>query len=431
MAHLATAAGYHRLVQRLNRYPQGAPPADLLFQILKRLYSERDARLVSLLPIKVFSVSSAAEAFGMRPGATRTVLDNLCDRGLLVDFDRNGRRTYCLPPPMAGFFEFTLMRTRADIDQKALAELYYRYINVEEDFGRALFARGVTQLGRVFIQEPQIPEILRLEVLDHDRVSHMIETAAVIGVSLCYCRHKMAHLHRACTAPMDNCMTLNHVAASLIRHGHARRVSRTEAMELLEQAYAFNLVQFGENVRAQINFICHCCKCCCEAMIAARRFALFHPVHASGFAPVIDPARCTGCGKCVSACPVEALHLEAQAANGRPKAATARLNPQICLGCGVCARTCPSGAVRMAPRPRATITPANTAHRVILMAIERGNLAQVLFDNQVWFSHRALSTLLSVILSLPPIKRALAARQIKSRYIEWLVERCKWQPSLP
>ena len=44
-----------------------------------------------------------------------------------------------MPPPMAGFIEFALMRTRGDIDQKYLSELYYQYMNVEEDFVKELF----------------------------------------------------------------------------------------------------------------------------------------------------------------------------------------------------------------------------------------------------------------------------------------------------
>ncbi|MBC8442157.1 MAG: hypothetical protein H8D87_21025 [Deltaproteobacteria bacterium] len=42
--------------------------------------------------------------------------------------------TDVLPPPMAGFFEFSMMRVRHDIDQKVLGELFYQYLNVEEDF---------------------------------------------------------------------------------------------------------------------------------------------------------------------------------------------------------------------------------------------------------------------------------------------------------
>ena len=46
---------------------------------------------------------------------------------------------------MAGFFEFSMMRVREDVDQKLLAELFYQYLNVEEDFVRDLFGIGETQ----------------------------------------------------------------------------------------------------------------------------------------------------------------------------------------------------------------------------------------------------------------------------------------------
>jgi hypothetical protein len=38
-------------------------------------------------------------------------------------------------------------------------------------------------------------------------------------------------------------------------------------------------------------------------------------------------------------------------------------------------------------------------------------------------SHRALAAVLGVILNLPPVKRAMASRQLKSRYLEALLER--------
>ena len=44
--------GYEQLVERLNRFPQGAPPSDLLYAILKTLFTKKEAKLVSLLPIK-------------------------------------------------------------------------------------------------------------------------------------------------------------------------------------------------------------------------------------------------------------------------------------------------------------------------------------------------------------------------------------------
>jgi hypothetical protein len=66
----------------------------------------------------------------------------------------------------------------------------------------------------------------------------------------------------------------------------------------------------------------------------------------------------------------------------------------------------------------------------VLMAIERNCLQHIIFDNQVLHSHRALAALLGVIFRLPPIKQALAARQLKSRYLTHIVNRLHWQPAV-
>ena len=63
-----------------------------------------------------------------------------------------------------------------------------------------------------------------LQVLDYGLASEVIKTASHRGVGMCYCRHKMEHLDRACDAPMQICMTFNNSAASLIKHGFAREV---------------------------------------------------------------------------------------------------------------------------------------------------------------------------------------------------------------
>lgn len=57
------------------------------------------------------------------------------------------------------------------------------------------------------------------------------------------------------------------------------------------------------------------------------------------------------------------------------------------------------------------------------MAIERGKLQDLVFDNQALASHRAMAAVLGVILKLPPVKRVLASRQLKSRYLEALLAR--------
>jgi formate hydrogenlyase subunit 6/NADH:ubiquinone oxidoreductase subunit I len=425
MAHQAARTGYQKLVKRLNKYPQGAPPAKLLFEILKMLMSEKEAALVAMVPIKPFTAMTAARAWKTSLAEAQKALDGLAGRALLIDVQGRKNRYYVLPPPMAGFFEFSMMRLRGDLDQKLLAKLYYEYITVEEDFIKALFTRGETQLGRVFVNEPVLSSENALHVLDYERASEVIKTSSYRGIGLCYCRHKMGHAGHACDAPLDICMTFNTTAASLIRHGYARAVDVAEGLALLDEARGRNLVQFGENVRNRVSFICNCCGCCCEAMIAARRFGLLHPVHTTNFLPMIDLETCTGCGECAAVCPVEAMTMVSANDPLHPRKKKAKLDEILCLGCAVCVRICKAESLRLASRPERVITPLNSTHKAVLMAIERGKLQNLIFDNQALASHRAMAAVLGVILKLPPVKQAMASKQMKSRYVETLIARLK------
>lgn len=80
MAHRTLRNSYSQLSDRLNRFPQGAPPTELLFQILKILFSEKEAELVSTLPIKPFTADKASRIWKMDITSTRKVLDELASR---------------------------------------------------------------------------------------------------------------------------------------------------------------------------------------------------------------------------------------------------------------------------------------------------------------------------------------------------------------
>jgi formate hydrogenlyase subunit 6/NADH:ubiquinone oxidoreductase subunit I len=52
--------------------------------------------------------------------------------------------------------------------------------------------------------------------------------------------------------------------------------------------------------------------------------------------PRLTPAACAGCGRCVEACPQEAI------TPGRPP----RFDLSRCIGCFCCAEICPQGAIQ-------------------------------------------------------------------------------------
>lgn len=419
MGHLTTKDAYRNLEERINWFTQGAAPTETLYKILEVLFTEQEAKMVSQLPIRPFTIKKAAGIWQLSEYHTEQMLDKLCEKGLLVDSDHNGVRKFVMPPPMIGFFEFALMRTRGDIDQKYLSELFHQYLNVEEDFIKGLFLGMDTKLARIMVQEPVLLSQQANHILDYERATHLIEEAQYIGVGLCYCRHKNHHLGIDCqlNAPWETCLSFDNVARSLAEHGeYTRLIDKSEALDILQTSYEYNLVQMSENVREHPAFLCNCCGCCCEALGAVKRFGPMQPIETTNYICKINTESCKGCGKCAKVCPIGAI----QMVDGKPV-----VDETLCLGCGVCARNCFTKAVMLERRPQQVITPVNSTHRFVLEAIEKGTLQNLVFDNQAFASHRAMAAVFGTILKLPPIKQALASKQFKSVYLDNLLSRQK------
>ncbi|MBI9014712.1 MAG: 4Fe-4S binding protein [Clostridiales bacterium] len=408
MSHITAKKSYEQLVDRLNKYPQGAPPSESLYKILSILFSEKEAKLVAQLPIRPFEIKTAAKRWSVSYSEASKVLEDLASRAILLDIYKEGKVFYVLPPPMAGFFEFSMMRTRGDINQELLGQLYYEYLNVEEDFVKQLFTGTETNMVRAFCNESVLTTDDAVTILDFEKASHYIKSSEHMGISMCYCRHKMQHMNQACDAPMDICMTFGPVAESLIRHGHARKTDAVEGMELLHQAYEHNLVQCGENMKKGVSFICNCCGCCCEALLAAKRFGNLHPIETTQFLAEVNRETCTDCGRCVNVCPVDAIEIVDNQVG---------VIEELCLGCGVCVRNCSFDSMLFNKREVKIITPNSSVHRSVLMAIEKGKLQNLIFDNDALYSHRAMAAIISSILKLSPVKRAMASDQMKSVYL--------------
>ena len=420
LSHISNKEAYKSLEERINRFPQGAPPSKTLHKILNLLFTEKEAQLVAQLPIKPFNIKTASKIWKLSLLETESLLDKLANKAILLDIDNSGNKEYVLPPPMIGFFEFSLMRTTTDIDQKLLSELYFQYLNVEEDFIKDLFLGTDTKFGKVFIYESVLSKNNQVEIMEYDRASNIIGNAKFITVSMCFCRHKMQHLGKNCDAPMETCLTFGNTAYSLNKHGFGRSIESSEALEILQCSNEHNLVQCGENVREDSCFLCNCCGCCCEGMLAVKNFGALHPIQTTAFLPKVLEQSCIGCGKCSQVCPIDAIKM-IQTDNKK----IAQINEEICLGCGICVKNCFNKSLYLKQRDKEILTPVNTTHRIVLQAIEKGQLQELIFDKKAMFNHRAMAAILSVILKLPPIKQALASKQMKSVYLDKLLSNMK------
>jgi len=419
MSHLVGKDAYKSLEERLNKFPQGAPPSETLYKILSMMFTEKEAELVAQLPIKAFNIKTAALIWKVKESEAEKILDTLASKALILDLecDKDNDKKYLMAPPMAGFFEFALMRTGGHLDQKVLSQLFHQYLNVEDDFMKELFFGSETKMGRAFVQERVLNNDNSIDILDYERASHIIKSAKHIGVSSCYCRHKAHHLGDDCYAPMETCLSFDTTAYTLTKHNYARKIDSHEALDILNMCYDYNLVQCGENVQKQPNFMCNCCKCHCEAFTSAKKFGLLVPVNTTSYIPYVDTHKCIGCGKCTNICPMEAISVTT---TGKDK--YAQVDDKLCLGCGVCIKNCPKDAIKLKRRKESIITPVTTVHRVVITAIEKGQLQNLIFDNQAHKSHKAMAAILASILKLSPVHKVMASKQMKSVYLAKLLE---------
>jgi len=407
MGHL-TVKNYKSLYRRMDQFVNGPFDSDDFYEILKILFTDEEAILCSLMPLLPSPCEKLAKIWKKSNTEAQSVLDILLTKGLVYEDDFNGTILYTLAIPVFGFFEFSLMRNDGMFDRKLLSDLYNKYITYDDDFVRKYFG-DEPAVSRTYIQEDNLSDEITSEILDYEKSSHIISDADTISVGTCFCRHKMEHAGKACSAPQDVCLSFGSIAKSLIEEGIAREISKAEASDILKQCVEYGLVQIGDNIKSKPAIICNCCGCCCDLLLTYKRTGMSTVISPSSYTAQIDTSTCNNCNICIEKCPIDAI----STVNSE-----VIVDEKWCLGCGVCTNFCKTKACNMHARPEKVDVPEETLHKVVLAAIYQAKVGNFLFDNQKSFTHKILRNLINQIIKFPPVKKQL----LKKSTQDWILK---------
>lgn len=411
MAHLTGKDIYRKLGKKIDNLTMRAPWNETFHAILKELYSEEEADVVVKVPFGLSNLDQIEKTTKYERAKLQKILDSLSSKGLVMDLWMHGEYHYSPSPIIIGIFEFTMMRTRGELNMKKWAKLFHTYLQDQTTFYRANFRHGekLSPL-RALPHEGTVDASEYVEVLDYEKATWVVEEAEKFSLGICSCRHEKLHVgQKKCDVPLETCSSFGTAADFMTRHGFAKETSKSEMLENLERSKEMGLIFCADNTKQGVSFICHCCGCCCNALLGVSKFGYPGMVVTSSSIAQSDEEVCTECGTCAESCPINAIEMLPEA--------SPRIDASICLGCGVCALKCPTEAMRLVKRKQRVLHPEDTFERVILQCLERGTLQNLMFNNPQSRTHAFVRGFVGGFLKLPPVKKALMSDMLRSSFL--------------
>ncbi len=304
----------------------GGRESKLVPRILETLLDETEARVV-LAASPPATVQELSAKTGVAAAKIETMVESLFRKGVLFKSKKPDGIRYYRVRQVVQLHDATAVMN--DPPPRML-ELWKEYMRTEWEDQIKVFETPFVRVVPINVSiEPNS------QILVFDDVRSLIDRAQNIAVVKCSCRA----VDGACGLPVEVCMQLDRAADYSLERGTGRKLSREEALRMLEKCEEDGLVHGAENKQGVGHVICNCCRDCCMNWPSVKAGLVGKFAAPSRFRAVVDPATCNGCELCLDRCFFDAM----QMAEGD----VAAVDEQKCMGCGVCRAACMLDAISM------------------------------------------------------------------------------------
>jgi ferredoxin/DNA-binding Lrp family transcriptional regulator len=307
--------------------------------ILEYLMTPKQAELVVLMPMKY---DELAKKLNMSASAVKKEVERLYRKGVIFARGPENLEESSFALAVVQLHDITMCSfDRDDVRDKKLFELWDDFCVNEWDPDQvADWMKREQPQGRIVPAYQAIPN--SPETLPCEDMRQIINSARSIAVSYCTCRRRKGAIGKKCNkshAMVD--IQFNVSAEYLISRNAGKRLSREEALALIDQCEELGLIHTCENsTRMRPRWgMCNCCTDCCMIYEPINRFqaSVTKCIAKSRYEAQLDEGLCTGCEICVDWCPFGAIKMIKPKGSKEEKAF---VDTEKCMGCGICVLKC-------------------------------------------------------------------------------------------
>ncbi len=326
----------------LDHLPEGG-----IFQnVLRELFNEEEARTLRNIPVKpvpldfipLEEITSRSNLPGKR---VEQILDALVARGLLF-FRRaaDGKKSYSLLKIGYGVSQVFYWKGDRGEQTRRMLELENEPRYKEAKTKMFNPGKEATKAWK-YIPVTESIDPQWQGIYPSATIEKVIMNARKFALAHCPCRIVyQVRRGESCGHSTEVCIKIDELADCLIESGLAKKITREEAMEVINKARREGLVHFTDNTEQGIKHICNCCSCACWNLVPIKRRQIPRDVlMATYFIRETLGYRCKVCKACIEICPVDAVGIDEMEG--------IKVDNDWCIGCGVCFSRCPEDAIKM------------------------------------------------------------------------------------